>query len=62
MDGKVFIDHVPATRETRPTMRQAYDRTRSLYTAVFGEPDPLVWTDVEETCGDSYSGFIPSGE
>ncbi len=58
----LFIDHVPATQETRPTMRQAYDRTRSLYAVVFGTPNAQVWTDVEATCGDSYSGFIPGSD
>ena len=54
-----FIDHIPATQETRSTMRDAYNRTRGLYETVYGKPDERVWTDVVATCGDSYSGFIP---
>lgn len=57
-----FIDHVPATDATRPTMRDAYNRMRSLYETVYGKPDVRVWTDVVATCGDSYSGFIPPSD
>ena len=57
-----FVDHVPATEETRPTMRDAYNKTRELYERVYGKPDPRVWTDVVATCGDSYSGFIPQSD
>lgn len=57
-----FIDHVPATEVTRPTMRDAYNRTRQMYEEVYGHPDPRVWTDIVATCGDSYSGFIPSAK
>lgn len=58
----VAVPHVPATDETRPAMRDAYNRMRSLYEEVYGAPDPRVWTDVVATCGDSYSGFIPPAE
>lgn len=54
-----IVDHVPATDVTRPTMREAYNRMRTLYEKVYGAPDPRIWTDVVATCGDSYSGFIP---
>ncbi len=57
-----IVDHVPADDTTRPTMRDAYSRMRSLYEEVYGAPDPRIWTDVVATCGDSYSGFIPPAD
>jgi hypothetical protein len=58
-------NHYPATDETRPAMRDAYQHTRELYEKVFGAPQPYcrkdnqmvdVWPGDEVTCGDSYSG------
>jgi hypothetical protein len=57
-----YRDHFPATDQTRPSMRMAYIDTKALYEKTYGSPDPEIWTAVEDTCGDSYSGFIPSQE
>lgn len=60
-DIETFIEHVPAVDETRPMMRDAYERTRKLYIEVFGKADPHMWGEAGATCGDSYSGVIPGG-
>ena len=56
-----IVDHVPSIDSTRPTMRDAYNKTRKIYEQIFGQPDTKIWTDVVATCGDSYSGYVPAG-
>lgn len=56
-----YRDHYPATDETRPGMRDAYTKTREFYTKIFGIPEEKFWPSaIGSTCGDSYSGFIPT--
>lgn len=57
-----FVDHVPATDDTRPMMFTAYLQTRDAYAEIFGDPDEQYWPPrgtAKATCGDSYSGFVP---
>jgi len=55
-------EHYPADDRTRPAMREAYIETRALYESLYGSADLKMWPEVEITCGDSYSGLIPSRE
>lgn len=58
-----YRDHYPANDQTRPAMKDAYVDTRELYVKIFGEPDEKIWPlnlNKQNTCGDSYSGFIPT--
>ncbi|WP_044640787.1 hypothetical protein [Risungbinella massiliensis] len=55
-----FRDHYPANNDTRSAMRDAYGETRDLYLKVFGHVDVQYWPEQDDTCGDSYSGFIPT--
>lgn len=60
MTTNSYRNHFPANDCTRPEMRNAYVRTRALYEKVFGQVDEKLWPKADDTCGDSYSGFIPS--
>lgn len=55
-------EHYPADDRTRPAMREAYIKTRALYENLYGSADREMWPEVEITCGDSYSGLLPSQE